>query len=525
MPRTRYALIPAYMPGRELITFVDELTKNEFEVIIVDDGSGEQCKEIFDNLSKKALVLTQDHNRGKGAALKRGLQYIKENGDKNSVVVTLDADGQHTIDDAIRVCENSDKYVDKLIIGSRSFNGKVPFRSQFGNSITKFIFHLATGKSVSDTQTGLRGFAFELIPLLLSVEGERYEYEMNMLLECVISKIDIFEVPIKTIYINDNSSSHFNAISDSYRIYKQIFKYIGMRRKNIWPILYGVFLAGFTVYIALDTFVLERTYVDLYKDEEIRIEREEIPDLSDVHVTEDSYKDDNISILLTTCRKHDTTIYSADIQISNPKYLKTAFARNTYGKNITETTSTIAKEVNAILAINGDFYGVREANYVVRNGKVYRDIVQKNHEDLVIYADGRFEIIKEDEITIKELLEQGAVDVLSFGPALVIDGKINVTKDQEVGVALANNPRTAIGIIDEGHYIFVVGDGRTNESEGLSLYELAEFMLDLGVKTAYNLDGGGSSTLVFNGKVINKPTFMGDVVEERSVSDIVYIGY
>lgn len=302
-----------------------------------------------------------------------------------------------------------------------------------------------------------------------------------------------------------------------------------MRRKWIWPIVYSFFLIGFTVYIALDTFVLERAYVDLNEYGDIQIEnadeKTEMPELTDVRITEDSYEDDNIKIVLTTTRELETNIYSADIQINNAQYLKTAFARNTYGKNITETTSTIAKEVNAILAINGDFYGVRESNYVIRNGKIYRDNVQKDHEDLVIYDDGRFETIKEGEITAEELLKKGATNVLAFGPALIIDGKINVTKDQEVGVALASNPRTAIGMIDENHYVFVVGDGRTDESKGLSLYELAEVMSKLGVKTAYNLDGGGSSTLVFNGTVINKPTHMGDVIEERSVSDIIYIGY
>ncbi len=121
-------------------------------------------------------------------------------------------------------------------------------------------------------------------------------------------------------------------------------------------------------------------------------------------------------------------------------------------------------------------------------------------------------------------MEMGAVQVLSFGPGLVEDGQISVTEDDEVGKAKTSNPRTAIGIISEGHYVFVVSDGRTNESEGLSLYELAEFMCKLGVKTAYNLDGGGSSTMYFNGEIINNPTTSGNKTKERSVSDIVYIG-
>ena len=129
------------------------------------------------------------------------------------------------------------------------------------------------------------------------------------------------------------------------------------------------------------------------------------------------------------------------------------------------------------------------------------------------------------DIAAEELLEQGAQEILSFGPALIQEGDICVTEEDEVGKAMASNPRTAIGIIDSLHYVFVVSDGRTEESEGLSLLELAELMYELGVETAYNLDGGGSSTMYFNGKVVNKPTTSGKSIKERSVSDIVYIGY
>jgi len=123
------------------------------------------------------------------------------------------------------------------------------------------------------------------------------------------------------------------------------------------------------------------------------------------------------------------------------------------------------------------------------------------------------------------LLAAGAWQVLSFGPALVTNGTVAVSESEEVGKAMASNPRTALGITEDGHYLFVVSDGRTSESEGLSLYELAEFMQSLGVTTAYNLDGGGSSTIYLNGEVINQPTTSGKSIKERSVSDIVYIEY
>ncbi len=244
-----------------------------------------------------------------------------------------------------------------------------------------------------------------------------------------------------------------------------------------------------------------------------------------VIITDNYYSDGNITITLTTYRENDTDIYVADVKISSAEYLKTAFAKNAYGRNLTEKTSVIAENNGAILAINGDYYGAQTKGYVLRNGVLYRSTADKNQEDLVIYGDGSFEIINESDVSANTLLERGAEQVFSFGPALITDGKISVGVNDEVGQSMASNPRTAIGIIDDLHYVFVVSDGRTKQSEGLSLYELAQFMQSLGAQTAYNLDGGGSATMVFNGKVINNPTTNGTTIKERSVSDIVYIGY
>lgn len=283
-------------------------------------------------------------------------------------------------------------------------------------------------------------------------------------------------------------------------------------------LLYGVLLTGFTVYLFMDTFFISKVY-------RVAEETEEQDIVLENNQEEASYEDGNISITLTEYREEDTNIYVADIVLSSPEYLKTAFAQNSYGKNVTEKTSEIAEGVNAMLAINGDYYGAQEKGYVLRNGTLYRSEAEEGQEDLVIYEDGSFEIISEESVTAEELLEQGAQELLSFGPALIENGTIAVTEEDEVGKAMASNPRTAIGIIDNLHYVFVVSDGRTEESEGLSLLELAEFMDGLGVETAYNLDGGGSSTMYFNGEVINTPTTDGRSVKERSVSDIVYIGY
>lgn len=243
-------------------------------------------------------------------------------------------------------------------------------------------------------------------------------------------------------------------------------------------------------------------------------------------VTDTSYSDDNISITLTEKTVNNTQVYVADVTVSSAEYLKTALANNTYGTNVTAKTSETAANNNAILAVNGDYYGANSTGYVIRNGVVYRDTVREDasNGDLAIYKDGSFKIIYENEISANQLVEDGVVNLLAFGPALVENSEIVVDTKSEVGQSMASNPRTAIGIIDEKHYIIIVSDGRTSESQGLSLYEMAEVMKSYGVKTAYNLDGGGSSTMYFNGQVINKPTTNGNI-SERAVSDIVYIGY
>ena len=306
------------------------------------------------------------------------------------------------------------------------------------------------------------------------------------------------------------------------------------RRRVILPLLLALLV--FTGYVLLDTFVIARRYETIaapLSGSEQPVEAQETavsetPIASSLSlsaesvVTADSYSDGNISIVITEERVGDTTVYVADVTLRSADYLRTAFAENTYGRNVTDTTSTIAESVNAILAINGDYYGAQQSGYVIRNGVLYRSTAEKGAEDLVIYRDGSFAIIQESEVTAQALLDSGAWNVLSFGPALVENGEIAVSVDDEVGRAKASNPRTAIAVIDELHYLFVVSDGRTDESEGLSLYELAVFLQSKGAQIAYNLDGGGSSTMVFNGQVVNNPT-SGRGIKERSVSDIVYI--
>ena len=243
-------------------------------------------------------------------------------------------------------------------------------------------------------------------------------------------------------------------------------------------------------------------------------------------VTDSSYKDSNVDINITTVRKNNTTVYVADVKLSDSSYLKTALAYDSFGTNVTEATSSMATNNNAILAVNGDYYGADRSGYVIKNGVIYRNTVRSDSEypDLAVYKDGSFKIIYETEVTAEELLADGVVNLFAFGPSLIENGEISVDQNTEVRQAMTKNPRTAIGIVDKNHYILVVSDGRTNESEGLSLYELAEVLKEYGATTAYNLDGGGSSTMYFNGNIVNNPTTNGHRISEREVSDIVYIG-
>ena len=308
------------------------------------------------------------------------------------------------------------------------------------------------------------------------------------------------------------------------------------KKNTILVTIFSILLLIFTTYVLADTFLITRVYSQVeyetsnettaaITDSEEESEEAADTETQEAVVSETSYQDENIQITLTEYEENGTTIYVADVQLSDASYLQTALAQGLYGKNVTAKTSETAESVGAILAINGDYYGSQERGYVLRNGVLYRDTAESGQEDLVIYEDGSFEIINESETSAEELLENGAVQILSFGPALIEDGSISVSVNDEVGKAKSSNPRTAIGIIDDLHYVFVVSDGRTDESEGLSLYELAEFMESLGVETAYNLDGGGSSTMYFNGQVVNNPTTTGNSIKEREVSDIVYIGY
>lgn len=665
-------LIPALNPNHKLIELIKKLSQiGLVNVVVIDDGSANSSQVVFDDAQRYgATVYHHKNNQGKGAALKTGIEYIKEKKPHVIGIVTADADGQHAPNDILKVTKALTT-VNTIVLGTRDLSRReVPLTSKIGNLFSAIYYRLKTGKFLKDTQTGLRGIPAKYFDFALNVAGDRYDYEMRFLEQMNEKNIDYRTVDIETIYEADRVT-HFNALLDSFVIYKTFIKYIAssllsavvditsfmlfvnvgssvfsatviarvisgifnfslnkiwvfdkkdshnirneslkylalflvqmffsgvltdainnslrfdnslliskmladsflfitnftvqhfwifstnknrhnkMKNKNIFAIIYIVILIVVTSWSLLDTFIIvdkvavvdethanTSIYMDLENDyssssADISLVSNDNQEsvsgetIIDPVITDYSYRDANIQITIETIREYNTDIYVADVLLSDIAYLKTALANNTYGRNIKETTSDIANEHNAILAINGDYYGFKNTGFVIRNGVLYRDTARSgSNEALVINADGSFEVIDEGSSNAQVLYNTGALQVFSFGPGLIEDGETRVTANSEVSQSKTSNPRTAIGMVDPLHYVFVVSDGRTSQSAGLSLLELAEIMQEYGCTVAYNLDGGGSSTMVFNGDIVNNPTD-GRSFGERRVSDIIYIG-
>ena len=240
--KNRYiALIPAYEPDRKMIGLIEELKHLGFDIVVVDDGSGKDYEEIFEEASLNAAVLTHPQNLGKGAALKTGMRYINKYlsycetvmtkagavtvSGREAVIVTVDADGQHMPADVLRIAKIAETRSNALVLGSRALDQDVPLRSKFGNTVTRHVYSLSTGVKVHDTQTGLRAFRQNMIPMLLTIDGDRYEYEINMLLRLASDGVPIIEEEIETVYEDNNSGSHFRTVVDSVKVYKEILKF------------------------------------------------------------------------------------------------------------------------------------------------------------------------------------------------------------------------------------------------------------------------------------------------------------
>ncbi|MDQ6423449.1 phosphodiester glycosidase family protein [Paenibacillus sp. LHD-117] len=258
-------------------------------------------------------------------------------------------------------------------------------------------------------------------------------------------------------------------------------------------------------------------------------ETTEEPSTTEAQSDDWNYKDDNQTISIkkvqTGSGSNMVTYYVADVTLSESANLSTAFAKNAFGTNIIEDTSTIAEGNNAVFAINGDYYGFRSDGVIIRNGTLYRD--EPARDGLALFSDGTLKAYDEEETSSDALLAEGVTNTFSFGPVLVTDGEVvgdfsSVKIDKNFGNRSIQepNPRTGIGIIAPNHFLFIVVDGRSSESRGMTLTEFANLFQELGATEAYNLDGGGSSTMYFMGRIVNNPLGKGN---ERGVSDIIYI--
>ena len=225
--RSVVVLIPAYCPDDKMIALLDQIAEQFEYILVVNDGSGETYAPLFEQAKKKSTVLEHEVNRGKGCALRTGFAYVLEHYTDAAGVVTIDADGQHTPEDVKRCCDVFLKEPQKVVMGCRDFEGdtKIPPRSRFGNRLTSRLMSFFCDISLSDTQTGLRVLPFSILSEMLKVEGDRYEYEMNSIFRLKELNVTWTEVPIEVIYIDDNASSHFNPIKDSFKIYKVFFKF------------------------------------------------------------------------------------------------------------------------------------------------------------------------------------------------------------------------------------------------------------------------------------------------------------
>jgi exopolysaccharide biosynthesis protein len=246
--------------------------------------------------------------------------------------------------------------------------------------------------------------------------------------------------------------------------------------------------------------------------------------------TATSYTSDTTAITITTVKAGSgsdrLTYFVADVTVSDATIVRSAFAEDEFGQNIIADPSSIAADVGAVLAVNGDYYGFRDTGMVIRNGVVFRDSGAR--QGLAFYSDGRVELYDETATTAAALLADGVWNTLSFGPGLVEDGAVLPgIDDVEIDTNFGNHsvqgrqPRTGVGMVAANHLLFVVVDGRSEGySRGVTMTELAQIFVDHGAQVAYNLDGGGSSTLVFRGDLVNDPLGRG---EERGTSDILYV--
>ena len=264
-------LIPAYNPDEKLVRLVDQLRSRSFDILIVNDGSRSDCAAIFEQCAEQATVIGYDDNRGKGSALKTGMRYIKEHMPEQTGFITADADGQHSIDDICKVRDSLENGAD-FVLSVRKLRRDAPLRSRVGNTLSRFLYANANAHYLPDNQSGLRGFNIKHLDWMQEVRGDKYDYEMNVLLFAEKQGIKFTRIPIQTIYFDNNAGSHFSPIKDTILIYVRFFEtylfsiigtLIGIGLLIVSEILWGRRFMAPTLYVAwgikaLLTLVIER---------------------------------------------------------------------------------------------------------------------------------------------------------------------------------------------------------------------------------------------------------------------------
>ena len=299
------------------------------------------------------------------------------------------------------------------------------------------------------------------------------------------------------------------------------------KKKTFLIVCVILLIVGYILYWLANRYLIEHVEIDNAITAEQSESTEQADADEEVYTSDEwHYESNKKSIEISKVVENDTTYFVADVELKNGETMLSAFAKNQFGNNIIEYTSEIASDNEAIFAINGDYYGFRDDGIIIRNGQLYRDVPART--GLAFYADGSMKTYDETKTSGEELLSEGVIHTFSFGPVLVENSEaisnfnqLSIDKNFGNRSIEKSNPRTGVGIIAPNHFVFVVVDGRSkNYSNGLTLEEFAQVFEDLGCTDAYNLDGGGSSTMYFMGKVVNNPLGKN---KERGVSDILYL--
>lgn len=478
------AVIPAYNPDEKLIDIVTKLREYDIGgIIVVNDGSRAETLKIFKQIKWQATVLTHEINRGKGTAIKTALSFIEDEVPEAGGIVLLDADGQHKPEDAFRLLAELHKKQGGLIIGARKFKGKIPLRSRFGNTITKYVFRLCSGKWVSDTQTGLRAFPRDMIPDESRAFGGS----------------------------GDSGESTASGTSKGLGESAASGTTEGSGESAASGTSSGTSTGSASSSASDDTGLiseLETKFADHFTHEVVS--------------TGNSYSSKDISIMVDKYTEGSgselVTYYVADIYTSNIKSIQSGFADDTYGVGYTESILDMDEAFDSLLTMNGDYYGNGGNGIVIRNGEVYRSSTDGS-DVCVLYYDGIMETFSGEEFDADQAIADGAWQAWSFGPALLNENGSSETNFSADSHIRQTNPRSAIGYYEPGHYCLVVVDGRQNGySAGMTLAGLSQLFEKLGCRAAYNLDGGKSSVMTFNDALVNEPVGGG-----RGVSDCIMI--